>query len=376
MIEAKRIRQRFSYLFVICILLCPFLLRLAGEGKLLTSTIGIIGTFGFLIACSAINFKAINKRDWTVLLLALLFLFVSAIKNRSYGVVVTFLNISLFLLVLNNISFSIRQVQFIRALTIGLLYLLMSSFKFRWKYGSMWVYDGYENINLNSYGLLLMMLYFNLVCFADLIFKKRVIKNIIFVVLTIWALYDIRVTACRSAIVAVIFFCVLLFIDKANYKKILIVLVLAGLLVPVFYVSMYEILGDIKFLGKSLYTGREVVWLNTWEAIKGSIILGAGTNMGILSIDGELTDSAHNIYLGFWKTIGFVPMLTFVWFLLRGRNTDVVTPRNSVAKKAFLSCMVVCMVETLLNDNNFNFLVMLLLVNLENSRFSRERGLR
>lgn len=376
MIEAKRIRQRITYLLMLFVLLCPFVLRFTGEGKLLSSVLGIIGIFVFLVICSVINFKAINKRDWIILLVSLFFLFVSVIINKSYGVVVTFLNMSLFLLVLNNVSFSIRQVELIRLITIVLLYLLITSFKFRKKYGVLWVYDGYDELNLNTYGLLLFMLYLNLACFLDLIIKKRLIKGIIFVGLTVFSLYNIWETACRSAIVSLIFFCGLLLVDRCNYKKVLLVLVFAGLLVPVFYISLYEILGSIEFLGKSLYTGREIVWLNTWEAIKSSIILGSGTGVGILSVDGELTDSAHNIYLGFWKTVGIVPMLSFVWFLLRGRNSATVTPQNLVAKKAFLCCMVVCMVETLINDSNFNFLVMLLLINVENSRSSRERVLR
>jgi hypothetical protein len=57
-----------------------------------------------------------------------------------------------------------------------------------------------------------------------------------------------------------------------------------------------------------------------------------------------------------------IPTLLFVWCLLNGRHVDDMTPHNVLSKKAFLACMVVSLVETLLNDANYNFLFMMLLM--------------
>ena len=369
----NRGKQRITYFLMLCVLVCPFVLRYMGEGVLLSSSIGIALICIFLLLSTVINSNiVVKRRDWLIFIIAIILLLMSLLKNRSFGVVITYLNMCMFLILLNNLSFSLRQVQIIRVLTIVLLGALISTFRFRWKYGILWVYDGYDNINLNTYGILLLVLYFNVVSLIGLIVKKKLVRDIAFVIATVVALYYIWQTECRSALISVFFLVVIIFIERVNYKKILFLLVLAGVIVPVVYISSYEILGNFQFLGKSLYTGREVVWLHTWEIIKDAPILGSGTSESLVISIGEITDSAHNIYLAFWKTIGLAPTLLFVWCLLNGRHVDDMTPHNVLSKKAFLACMVVSLVETLLNDANYNFLFMMLLMEVdENSAVKR-----
>ncbi len=369
----NRGKQRITYFLMLCVLVCPFVLRYMGEGVLLSSSIGIALICIFLLLATVINSNiVVKRREWSIFIVTILLLFVSLIKNRSFGVVITYLNMCMFLILLNNVSFTLRQVQFIRILTIGLLCFLISGFKFRWKYGILWVYDGYDNINLNTYGILLLVLYFNVVSLIGLLVKKRWIRDAAFVIATVVALYYIWQSECRSALISVFFLVAIIFVERVNYRKILFLLVLAGAIVPILYISAYEVLGDFQLLGKSLYTGREVVWLHTWEIIKDAPILGSGTSESLVISIGEITDSAHNIYLAFWKTIGIAPTLLFVWCLLNGRHVDDMTPHNVLSKKAFLACMVVSLVETLLNDANYNFLFMMLLMEVdENSAVKR-----
>lgn len=369
----NRGKQRLTFFLMLCVLVCPFILRYMGVGVLLSSSLGIALICIFLLLCTAININIIVKRrDWIIFVITIVLLFLSLLKNRSFGVVITYLNMCMFLILLNNVTFTLKQVQFIRILAIVLLSTLISTFRFRWRYGVLWVYDGYDNINLNTYGILLLVLYFNVVSLIGLIVKKKLVRDIAFVIATVVALYYIWQTECRSALISVFFLVVIIFIERVNYKKILFLLVLAGVIVPIVYISSYEILGNFQFLGKSLYTGREVVWLHTWEIIKNSPILGSGTNESLVISIGEITDSAHNIYLAFWKTLGLAPTLLFVWCLLNGRHVDDMTPHNVLSKKAFLACMVVSLVETLLNDANYNFLFMMLLMEVdENSAVKR-----
>lgn len=362
----NRGKQRITYFLLLCILISPFVLRRMGEGVLLSSSTGIMIICIFLFLCTAVNFNTvIKRRDWAIFIVTIVLLFLSLLKNGSFGVVITYLNMCMFLILLNNISFSLRQVQFVRVLTIVLLASVISTLKYKWKYGSLWVYDGYDNINVNTYGIILLILYFNVISLVDLLVKKRIVKDIVFVVSSVVALYFIMQSACRSAMISLFFFVGIIFIEKINYRKILFLLVLAGIIVPILYISSYEVLGGIQLLGKSLYTGREAVWLHTWEIIKNAPILGSGTSERIVISIGEITDSAHNIYLAFWKTLGLAPTLLFVWCLLNGRHVNEMTTYNAWSKKTFLACMVVSLVETLLNDANFNFLVMMLLMNVD-----------
>lgn len=366
MTKANRKKQQVTFFLMLCVLISPFVFRYMGEGEFLTSVGGMIITLVSLFICTIINFNmVIRRRDWMIFIVTIVLLAVSFFKNRSYGVVVTFLNLCLFLIVLNNVSFSLKQVQIIRIFAILLLSLLISDFRFFWKYGMLWIYDGYDRVNSNTYGILLLVLYLNVVSLIDLSIKKKFVKYILFVVSTFVAFYYISQSDCRSALLSVLFLLGIVFIEKLNYKKTLFLLVLAGFLIPVIYVSLYEMLNGFQFLGKSLYTGREAVWLHSWEIIKNAPILGSGTSERIVVEIGEITDSTHNIYLAFWKAIGIAPMLMFLWCLLNGKNIHSITPRNLWSKKTFLACMVVSLVETLLNDPNYNFLFMLLLMNVD-----------
>ena len=362
----NRGKQRITFFLMLCILISPFVLRRLGEGILLSSSMGIMVICMFLFLCTAVNFNTvIKRRDWIIFIITMLLLFLSLLKNGSFGVVITYLNMCMFLILLNNISFTLRQVQFVRILTIALLVSLIATLTFRWKYGSLWVYDGYDNININTYGIILLVLYLNVVTLIDLFIKNKFIKYIVFIISTCVAIYYILQSDCRSALLSVFFLIGIVFIEKLSYKKVLFLLVLAGFLVPIIYISLYEILGSVQFLGKSLYSGREAVWLHTWELIKNAPILGSGTSEKISVSIGEITDSAHNIYLAFWKTLGLAPTVLFIWCLLNGRHVNERTPHNEVSRKAFLACIVVSLVETLLNDPNFNFLVMMLLMNID-----------
>ena len=366
MTKVNRVKQRLTFLLMLCVLICPFVFRYVGESELLTSVWGMLLTFIFLMLCTVINFNlVIRRKDWLIFIVTIVLLLISFFINRSQGVVIIFLNLCMFLVVLNNVSFSLKQVQIMRVSAILLLCLLISDFRFFWKYGMLWIYDGYDRVNSNTYGILLLVLYFNVVSLIDLSIKNRILKKILFIVSTLVAIYYISQSDCRSALLSILFLVIIVFIEKLNYKKVLFVLVLAGFLVPIIYISLYETLGNIQFLGKSFYSGREAVWLNTWELIKNAPILGSGTNEKIFIGIGILTESAHNIYLAFWKTLGIVPMIMFLWCLLNGKNIHSITPRNLWSKKTFLACMVVSLVETLLNDPNYNFLFMLLLMNVD-----------
>lgn len=124
---------------------------------------------------------------------------------------------------------------------------------------------------------------------------------------------------------------------------------------------MYTILGNFDFFGKSLFTGRQDVWNEVWQTIKHSPIIGTGTKY-LIEWSGNVTDSAHNTYWGFWKTVGVIPFISFVLFMFAGKNVKFNNSKNDIAKKAFLACMIICVVETLLNDSNYNFLFLLLLL--------------
>ena len=90
-------KQRITFFLMLCVLLTPFVLRRLGEGVLLSSSTGIMVICMFLFLCTAINFTTvIKRRDWTIFMIAMVLLILSLIKNGSFGVVITFLNMCMY----------------------------------------------------------------------------------------------------------------------------------------------------------------------------------------------------------------------------------------------------------------------------------------
>ena len=95
--------------------------------------------------------------------------------------------------------------------------------------------------------------------------------------------------------------------------------------------------------------------------------MGSGTIFGMTSSSGgTLTDSAHNVFWGLWKTVGVVPLIVFVYCICKGKNIGKVTKVNKIEKKMFLACIVISAFETVFNDSNlYIFFISLLLTQKE-----------
>lgn len=374
MMSCKLNKQSFSFLCILAALIMPFLLRLTGNVVLLTSQLQIILLSFLLTVVWLVNFKSImNSGNIIVLLCNLIMLIINISVNGSLGVVITFYNVCLSLLIFNNISFTEKQVKIIRLFTIILLILLLASFSYEYQYGTLRAIDKGTTINTNTLGLLYLILFYNIFCFIYDSSLNKTKKNILLVFITAILSIFIWFSNCRSAITAEILFFVFLFVKKFNFKKMILLFILVGLIFPIIYVQLYHAISeDIEILGKSLFSGREKVWVVVWNIIKQSPIFGNGTTSLIEWGNGHITDSSHNTYLGFWKTLGIFPVISFIYFLLKGKNLSNIYTKNLIYKKAFVACMFICIVETLFNDANYNFLFLLLLFNIENRAYYEE----
>ena len=143
-------------------------------------------------------------------------------------------------------------------------------------------------------------------------------------------------------------------------------MIIVILIVPFIYLSVIKYIEKIELFEKSIFT-RSTVWESTINLIKSHPIIGCGTRPDIMLDSGGYTTSAHNVFLGVWKTIGIVPLITLMIYLVRGKNIKYVSKENYLAKKAFLCCMLVCIFETMLNDSDiYIFFITLLMTIREN----------
>lgn len=358
--------SKASFNIIIGIIILPFILNWFGYHTFLSSPLSIAVTSVLLTICMLLNLReGMKMNDIIVTGILAIMLWITAIVNHSLGCVLTCYNIFLLSFLFNNLQFEKKKLAIIHLLIVFLLgtFILTLDFKPNYQTYNVFQKNG-EEININSFGVLILAFYYHFLILLNSFFKKG-IRHFLFLCITPIAIYLIEISACRSAYLSLVVF-LILYLNKNfivnQYKKILFFVVAFAIVFPFIYLQVADKLIGIEFGGKPLLN-RQVVWKSTVELIKQYPLLGSGTVHAIkMSLSNLYTDSAHNVFLGLWKTVGIIPMILFAFRLNKGKNMDVITKSNIIKKKMFLCCIVLCIFETLLNDSNTYIFFMTLLL--------------
>jgi len=96
-------------------------------------------------------------------------------------------------------------------------------------------------------------------------------------------------------------------------------IILVGTLFPIGYVIMFRnglIAGDANVMGKSVFTGRQYIWMNMWEylkANKGAFLWGTGYNIEFYGIG---LFNVHNAYLQIFAQFGLPVLIIHLSYVL------------------------------------------------------------
>lgn len=229
--------------------------------------------------------------------------------NSGYGSVITILEPVVLLLLIDNISLSEKHVKLInKVLIIVLFYLMYKSFF----YSEDWLYFQDNDINPNTIGMLVILIY--MICAAN---EEKVIYKILFLLVTSVVLINVR---CRGASVALISFLLCsAFIRnvKQHIKLLIILLTFIGTVFPVVYYELYSNDIDLNFMGKSLFTGREMIWVNAFNEMSINnlkFIFGLGSKADLWA-GHDL--NVHNNFLGVIVNYGICGFICIFYYLGR-----------------------------------------------------------
>lgn len=111
-----------------------------------------------------------------------------------------------------------------------------------------------------------------------------------------------------------------------NNRKILILIVCSiivlGTLFPFIYVEVYKsgVLGNVPILGKSFFTGRQLIWMRLFSYIEEhpiTYLIGTGYNTSFyISSLGSAGFNLHNAYLMFFAQYGLVVTVLYLFLIL------------------------------------------------------------
>lgn len=282
------------------------------------------GNLLILIAVFVFLRTKITKEEIINIMFMLIILIYSTftlfITKGGFGSVITLLY-SYFLL-LNLYKFKYDNKNIKRLLIVLILV------NFYWAYNSTDYYIKSkfyreEYINSNTVGMLLMYT----AIYIKIFLKKLNAKSYKFLVMFIYiiSLWSIINVQSRGALISLIAFIVL---DNLTPKKIwkyrkntlfvFVTIIFLGTIFPFLYINMYLSGKDflIPFVKKSLYTGRESIWVNFINLMGKkpiSWLFGLGSRVNLWDY-GSL--NLHNNYLAIIANFGIIGYILYYYFII------------------------------------------------------------
>ena len=312
------------------------------KGKhIINATTGLYISLLFIVLCSTLNVRIYRVLSGgvslaiytTVIVLEFYMLKMYKITNliyigmaSIYVVVCYMLNsiaglgssvvfiLSLFLvLTLEKVKFQNNDRMFIQRLSAFIIVIIASK-------SMIYTANFYENaakdINPNTLGMVLMfslMLY--IVCMGN---RVKKIPLIMLCLIAIMGMFNYRA---RGAIISTLVFFVLCLIpNKISKPKlwrlIALIIIIAGTLFPFVYLNLYSNRTNLRIVGKSLYTGREIIWTKMFTFLKGNVkswLFGVGSGADFWIEDNlNVHNNYYSVIINF-GVIGYLIYFTFIY---------------------------------------------------------------
>lgn len=272
----------------------------------------------FSIIC-LIERRTIRKEAFIILFITIYLLTGSLLySNGGLGRLSNFLTSLLFIEMCECFSFNKSQLHKLRILAfVAMIYFLFRSFN----YASSWVYYRYNDINPNTLGMAILFCAMFFWCVGvELGYPNKRIAAFINVSVFFVSAYSMINLRSRGTLSALFAFAIIsaipkkLLTGKRLYRG-TIILVAIGLLVPIVYLVLYKHNYQILLLGKTLYTGRQILWAQMLDALNNSPfnwLFGVNEASTVYS---ESIDTIHgNTHNDFFVTIYSFGVIAFVFF--------------------------------------------------------------
>lgn len=261
-------------------------------------------------------FKGEYKNIMSIFIYLLYIALITIVKNVGMGIGGSFILIILFILYMDNYSIKEKTYYIIYYAFIVLeVWSLLLSFNFKHKI----FYNEIIWFNPNTIGLITMMSIIVINTLGNKIQKSKIILWL-FNIIGILSLINVE---SRTAMISIFFYLICIYIiPKTILKKIAVIrimyilIIIIGILIPYIYSSMYlnGIEFTVPFFNKSLYTGREELWIEVIEKMRENpmdYIIGLGNNESL-----SFSATVHSAFFRAFVRYGMIGFLGLYIFLI------------------------------------------------------------
>ena len=321
------------------------------------NSVATMGILVLIFLTSFVIFLAGSAYTLTKVLALLLnsaSLIVTGVYYSSWGSIIQYLAMLMLLLVLNDIVLPKNVYKNIHLLTFVLLTLYILTIRIPDNLSHIVDIFG-AKVNPNMMALLTLAGYGHFKCFLDM---TEINKNArIFLNLASIVLFGLKILQleCRSVMIVFALFLVALLIIKKplkykTYKAFTVLVMAASLLFVFLYLWLYRNVPNVQIFGKSLFTGRQLIWGSAQEIIKEHIIFGCGNTIEFATINNLYTTTSHNTLVGIWKILGIIPVITFVAMLANKSTSEKKFFYVKTSQLFFVCSMIICFFESFYTD--------------------------
>ncbi|MGN1053428.1 MAG: glycosyltransferase [Candidatus Scatosoma sp.] len=182
------------------------------------------------------------------------------------------------------------------------------------------------NINTNGSGYILFLFFFFCVYYASK-FKIGNWKGVIFYALAICTFIAQLKFDGRSSLLGdgLALLCLVLkrFLNKATEKQIkgtVLLISVFSLVFAYFYaVILFDLVGHGKWfiMGKDVFTGRQTIWMDSFEQLRGNYLFGIGNRLQSIPVGDDTSGytNVHHQMLGYLVTFGLAGLLPLLFLL-------------------------------------------------------------
>lgn len=308
------------------------------------------------------NKMLIQKKDLLMLFVSLVFCTFGYIHNNvAMGNVMTMICSILYLYYFRKCELENKKVLLLICTVASLLFVYISTTVVNS------FYSHNSSLNPNAVAQILFVL---LIILNHLLnfFNKRKIIILIFSILILIGIYNCE---SRSVLFVSILYLIISSISKKMMKKekylkkekiIYWIIIIAGLLVPYILVNMYTNSYTLTFslFGKSLYSGREKIWIVVLDELKNIkyFLFGIPTNQYYSLM---FTSNLHNVFLTVLANYGIIYFLIYFNYLFKNFENIIKNKTNNIYLSfGIIFILLVGSMENILFSTEINFLFCLL----------------
>lgn len=184
--------------------------------------------------------------------------------------------------------------------------------------------DKFLNLNTNTSGYILFIFFFITIFYASE-FKVGSVKGCVFGIVAVGTFVAQLRYGGRSSMLGdvLVLLCIILkkYIENMSPRKVKRT-IFALSVFSIVFTYLYAVVlfkavghGNWFFMGKDIFTGRQVIWNDAFDQLNGHLFLGLGNRLRSMAINGDTSGftNVHNQMLGYVVTFGFVGFIPFLF---------------------------------------------------------------